>query len=141
MLNEHLLIARVRLPPDHPAFPQPALLHAICASASAYTGWVNSLPPLTLPHALHQQSRAGLEGENVSDFGLAQAEASQRAVRTADQTCLFAPSEATFEVLQASVSTSRFSGMLITVDSSRLLLHQWFCLAEPCSVSDSWPSL
>lgn len=104
MLNEHALIARIRLPPDHPGFPQPALLHAICASASAYTGWANSLPPMSLFKALHQQSQQGLEGENVSDFGLAQAEASSRVVRTADQTCLFAPSEATFEVLQASVS-------------------------------------
>jgi hypothetical protein len=43
---------------------------------------------MDLPFALHQQSVKGSEGESVADFGLAQAEASQRAIRTADQTCL-----------------------------------------------------
>lgn len=103
MHDEGILIARTRLPPDHSGFPQPALLHAICACASAFTGVVDTLPPMALPSLLHEQWMTGSEGENVPDFGLAQAEASQRAIRTADQTCIFAPSEAMFEILQASV--------------------------------------
>lgn len=53
------------------------------------------------PPALHQPALDVLSGERVADLGLSQAEASQRAIRKADQTWLFAPSEAAFEVLQA----------------------------------------
>jgi hypothetical protein len=93
----------MRLPPLSCDYPHPALLHAICASASAYTAWVMSLPPIGLPAELHRQSLENMEGEAIADFGLGQAEASQRAIRTADQTCLFAPSSAMFEIMQASV--------------------------------------
>jgi hypothetical protein len=66
------------------------------------------MAPMERPSALHKQSAMGSEGECVADFGLAQAEASQRAIRISDQTCLFAPSEAMFEVLQASVRYKPF---------------------------------
>ena len=132
MISEQALIARTRLPPENPNFPQASLLHAICASASAFTGMVDSMAPMELPFALHRQTTSGYDLGSIADFGLAQAESSQTAIRTADQTCLFAPSEATFEVLQASVSStpSTIRLTLMTAHSGGLLLSERLRLAE-----------
>jgi len=103
MIHRPTLMTNIRLPPTSPNFPHSSLLHAICASASSHTGWVNNVAPDLLEDTVERQKSLGLDMENLEDFGLAQAESAQRTIRHASQTCLFAPGKSIFEVAQAAV--------------------------------------
>jgi hypothetical protein len=97
-------MARLQLPPTHDEFPHPALLHAISAHASSYTAWVNNLPPEGLEDAVeqHKQLYGSLDG--IEDFGLAQAEAAQRAIAMTTQKCMMQDGSVMVEICQANVS-------------------------------------
>jgi len=106
MIHRPSLLSRLRLPPTNSNFPHASLLHAICAAASSYTAWVNSLAPELLEAAMERQKASELDMENLEDFGVAQAEAGQRALRQSTQSCLFGPGNVMFEITQATVSLS-----------------------------------
>ena len=93
----------MKLPPTSRGFPHASLLHAICAVASSHTAWVNTLPPEQLAAAVERQRASGLDMENLEDFGLAQAESAQRAMRYADQSCFFGQGQGMLEMTQAAV--------------------------------------
>ena len=103
MLHRGNLMSRIRLPPTSPNFPHPSLLHAICATASQHTAWVNSLPPEALEAAVVRNHLLGIDFENLEDFGLAQAESSGRSMRHALMTCSMGPGSMLFEMIQAEV--------------------------------------
>jgi hypothetical protein len=106
MLHRPTLMSRIKLPPTSPQFPQPALLHAICAYAAAYTAWVTTLPYDKLEAAVIKQLQTDSSLEGIEDFGLAQAEASARCVRSSTQACHFENEGYLLEMIQASVSAS-----------------------------------
>jgi len=103
MIHRPSFMTRLRLPPTHTDFPHPALLHAICACASTFTAWVNTLPPEALEEAIerHKEMYGSLEG--IEDFGLAQAEAAQRAISVSTQSCLVQSGNVMVEICQANV--------------------------------------
>jgi hypothetical protein len=74
------LIRRIHLPPTHPDFPLPALLHAICAAAAGYTAWVHTLPATSFYPAVTHLHPDGKSLADSEDFALAQAEACRRAI-------------------------------------------------------------
>lgn len=103
MIHRATLMTRLRLPPTHPDFPHPSLLHAICAAAATYTACVNSLPPEALDESVDRHKAMYGTIEGVEDFGLAQAEAGQKSIRMSTQTCMMGPGNMVVEITQASV--------------------------------------
>ena len=104
MIHRATFLSRLHLPPTSPNFPHASLLHAICAAASPFTALVNSMSPEALEPAISQQKNLGLDLENIEDFGIAQAEAGERSIRSSIQTCIFGPGRTMFEITRATVS-------------------------------------
>ncbi|WWD17684.1 hypothetical protein CI109_102125 [Kwoniella shandongensis] len=106
MLHRASLLARIKLPPTSPDFPYPGLLHAICASASAHTAWVNNLAPHLLEVAVQQHILAGLDMTSIEDFGLAQAAAAARSVDLVASICMMGGGSLIFQLAQTAILLS-----------------------------------
>lgn len=104
MIHRASFLARLRLPPNNPNFPHASLLHAICAYASTFTAWVNNLPPEQLEAAVERHKAMYNSLDGIEDFGLAQAEAAQRAIRFSTQACQMGDGNQLMEIVQANVS-------------------------------------
>lgn len=101
-------MTRIRLPVTNPNFPHPALLHAICAIASNYTAWVDSLPPDRVEAAMSRAIAQGVDLETMEDFGSAQAECANRSIHHSAASCIMGPGVAILEITQAAVSAGMF---------------------------------
>lgn len=106
ILNRAKLMASIRLPPNHPSFPHPSLLHAICAAAAQYTAWVTSLPLHTLNAAVQSRHARGETLENFEDFPLAQAESAHRSIQQTHEVCTVGSPTSLLEIMQAEVLIS-----------------------------------
>ncbi|CDO73516.1 hypothetical protein BN946_scf185013.g151 [Trametes cinnabarina] len=83
MFHVPTFLASLTLPPGHPKFPMPAILHAMCALGSMYTASVNPTPtPLDLPSYCPDGGPALLYHETGS-FGDQQIKAAKEAMETA----------------------------------------------------------
>lgn len=112
----------------------------MCAAAASHTAWVNNLPPEALEAAIARHEQNGESMETIEDFGLAQADAAQRAMRQAMQLCQFGPGQGLVEILQATVGHHYDkSGVgLIRLDYSiRSVLCQ---RSSTPSLDDLWPA-
>lgn len=103
MIHRPTLLTRLRLAPTNRNFPHPSLLHAICAYAAPYTAWVNSLAPDALETSVEQHKKLFGNMESIEDFGLSQAELSQKSIRLSTQACIAGPGPMILEICQASI--------------------------------------
>ena len=106
MIHRASLFARLLRSPTHEDFPHPALLHAICASAAAYTAWVHALPPEQLESKVQEMLHSGTDLETIGDFALAQAEGARRAIHQSSNVCYWGAGRRLMDVLQAQVLMS-----------------------------------
>ncbi|KAL7285130.1 hypothetical protein ACG7TL_000222 [Trametes sanguinea] len=101
MFHVPTFLASLTLPPTHPKFPMPAILHAMCALGSMYTASVDPTPsPPALPSYCADGGPALLMKESGS-FGDQQIRAAKEAMETAMRT-----SADLFSVLQAHIIVS-----------------------------------
>ncbi|AFR98322.1 hypothetical protein C343_06299 [Cryptococcus neoformans C23] len=106
MLHRPTLLARIKLPPTSDNFPFPGLLHAICATASSHTAWVNNLSPHQIEAAVQKHVITGMDLTSIEDFGLAQAEMANRSVDLVASACVMGGGDLIFQVTQTCVLLS-----------------------------------
>lgn len=104
MLHRATLLTRIRLPPNNPDFPLPALLHAICAAAAPHTAWINSLTPEEAANTRQKYIEGGLDLESCPDFATAQNEAAERSIRHSTLTSHMGAGQDVFDLVRAHVS-------------------------------------
>lgn len=106
MLHRPTLLTRIKLSPTSGNFPFPGLLHAICATASSHTAWVNNLSPHQIEAAVQRHVITGMDLTSIEDFGLAQAEMANRSVDLVASACVMGGGDLIFQVTQTCVSSS-----------------------------------
>jgi hypothetical protein len=106
IFNRPKLMARTKLPPNHPDFPHSSLLHAICATAAQYTAMVNNLPAHAITEAVQEKHNRGESLESIQDFSISQAESAHRTIHQTHQLCTFGSPAHIFEIFQAEVLIS-----------------------------------
>ncbi|GMK56536.1 hypothetical protein CspeluHIS016_0303760 [Cutaneotrichosporon spelunceum] len=107
MLHRATLLARIRLSPNHPDFPAPELLHAICAAAAPHTACVNSLSPLDVDDSRRAHIASGFDLETASDFATAQCEAAERCIRHKTLTTVMLHGQPLFDAVRAHIILSQ----------------------------------
>ncbi|WVQ77010.1 hypothetical protein IAR50_006689 [Cryptococcus sp. DSM 104548] len=106
MLHRPSLLARIKLPPSSPDFPFPGLLHAICASASVHTAWVNNLAPHQVEDAVQRIMNSDQDLTKIEDFGVAQAERSNRCIDMVASACAMGGGDLMFQLTQTCIILS-----------------------------------
>ncbi|KAJ3015462.1 hypothetical protein NUW54_g1039 [Trametes sanguinea] len=100
MFHVPTFLASLTLPPTHPKFPLPAILHAMCALGSMYTASVDSTPSLPSLPSYYPDGGPALLKETRS-FGDQQIRAAKEAMEIAMRT-----TADLFSVLQAHIIVS-----------------------------------
>ncbi|WWC66231.1 uncharacterized protein I206_100132 [Kwoniella pini CBS 10737] len=149
MLHRSTLLARIKLPPTSPDFPFPGLLHAICASASGYTAWVNNLAPHLLEEAVQRHLALGLDLTTIDDFGLAQAHLAAKAVELTASICIMGSGPLIFQLVQSCILLSDafftkgfpMKGWIMGGHPARLLSVLELCNRQPRTIQHKQPFL
>jgi hypothetical protein len=106
MIHRPTLLMRVRLPPTHPDFPFPGLLHAICSAAAPHTAWIHNPRPEEVEEMSMRAIEQGLDLEDGQDFALAQAEAAERCIRHTTTMCMMGTGKYMFDLSRAQMILS-----------------------------------
>ncbi|BEI81130.1 hypothetical protein CcaverHIS002_0202900 [Cutaneotrichosporon cavernicola] len=107
MIHRATLLSRIRLAPNHPDFPAPELLHAICAAAAPHTACVNTLNPLDIDDIRRAHIESGMDLETASDFATAQCEAAERCIRYKTLVSGMLHGQPLFDVVRAHIILSQ----------------------------------
>ncbi|KAI8980709.1 hypothetical protein BD414DRAFT_420621 [Trametes punicea] len=130
MFHVPTFLASLYLPPTHPKFPLPAILHAMCALGSMYTAAVAPPPSITLPSnctsnlTSTEDGRSGSTSRGTGSFGDLQIQAAKEAIEanlssTADL----------FGILQAQVVISIWYWYNARYYAQLFNIHAQACIA------------
>ncbi|KAH9947919.1 hypothetical protein B0H21DRAFT_736146 [Amylocystis lapponica] len=124
-------MASLSLPPSHPKFPNVALLHAICAVGSMYTGAVEHVPPPVAPDfEPHDPFPDKWRGERPDSF----AEVHVKYARTAIEGAVYM-GENLFQLIQAKIILCWWYWAHAKWSEAHLSAAQSLRLVVPCGLN------